>query len=144
MPTDVVFDTYLDHLAQLYWPTSNVECAIFLKDTWTPAKSDAFVADAIGAGAIECAAVGYVRVALTSPTLVLDGGGHRELFHAAVADFGALAAGTDFDTLLLYELVTNDADSWPLAAYDVGMQTTSGTGTRFVPDTSGLFKLDQP
>lgn len=142
--TDTVFDTYLDHLVQLYWPTSNIKCAIFLKNTWTPSKSNAFVADAIGAGAIECAAVGYVRVALTSPTVALDGGGHRSLLHSAIADFGALAAGTDFDTFVLYELVTNDADSWLLAAYDVGAQTTSGTGTRFVPDTSGLFRLKQP
>lgn len=141
---DVVFDTYLDHLVQLFWPTAAIHCAVFEASGWTPSKSDVFLADAIGAGAVECAASGYARVPLTSPIASLDGAGHRSLLQSAVADFGTLGAGTNFDTFVLYVAVTNDSDSWMMATYDVGAQTTDGTELRFVPDTDGLMQLRQP
>jgi hypothetical protein len=142
---DVIFDTYLDHLVRgLDWTTFDIRAAMFDKLTWAPAKGDLFMAGPIAAGAVECAAVGYTRQALVSQVANLDGAGHRELLHTAVADFGSLAAGTAFDTLVTFVQVTNDADSWLVAAFDVGAQTTDGTDQRFVPDTDGLFQLLMP
>lgn len=141
---DIMFDTYLDHLVQSFWPTADIMCAMFEANTWTPSKDDTYLADATGAGAIECAASGYARVALTSKVTVLDSPGHRALSQASIADFGVLGAGTDYDFLVLYVAVTDDTDSWMIGAYDVGAQTTTGTDMRFIPDTDGFMQLRQP
>lgn len=142
---DVVFNTYLQHLPDDFgWSTSPIMCAILDSQTWTPDKTDPFVATPIAAGAVECAAPSYARVALTSAILTPDAPGNRTLFQGSIADFGTLETGFDFDTFVLYVAVTDDSDSYLIAAYDVGAQTTAGTAVRFVPDTSGFFELLQP
>lgn len=143
---DVKFDSLLDHLLGGYqWTTGQPHGALFLRDTWTPDKSDGFVLDATGAGAIEVAAPSYARTPIVSAVKNLDAGGHRVLLDAAVIDFGILEAGYDFDTLLIFELVTNDGDSWLLSAHDLGAQTTGGvTPERCVLDSDGLYQLTAP
>lgn len=142
----VVFDTYLDHILDGYqWTTANVYGMLVLADTWTPAKGDIVVDDAILAGAIEVVAASYVRVPLVSPIKNLDTGGHRGLLDASVIDFGILESGFDFDTLILFEMITDDSDSWMLCTQDLGAQTTDGvTPERCVPNTDGLFQITAP
>lgn len=144
---DIVTDTFLYVLANgsFDWSTADIRAAIFEAATWTPSKADSVVADATSAGAIECAAAGYAREALVSQVATLDTGGHRMLLDSAVVDFGTLASGTAFDTLMLFVQVTDDTDSWVMATFDLGAQTTSNASpTRFIPDTDGLFRLAQP
>lgn len=139
------FDTFLDHILDGYvWTSGDPWAAMFLADTWVPDKGDGSVLAVTAAGAIEVAAPSYLRVPVTSPVKVLDGIGHRGLLDSAIIDFGTPETGFDFDTLLIFELVTDDSDSWLIAAYDVGAQTTDGGSQRFVPDTDGLFQLTAP
>lgn len=143
---DVKFDSLLDHLLDGYtWTTASVECALFDSATWVPDRTDGFVLAAAGAGAIEVAAPSYVRRPLVSPVKNFDVGSHRGLLASAIIDFGILEPGYAFDTLVLYEFVSNDSDSWLLAAFDIGAQTTGGVlPERFVPDVDGLFALTAP
>lgn len=146
---DVTFDTYIDHIlaGTFVWTTADVRAAVFLKDTWVPNKSDAFLLDAQTAGAQELSdmgAGGYARALRTSATKALDAGGHRGLLRGAVIDFGVVATGYDFDTIILFVQVTDDTDSWMLSAYDVGAQTTDGTNLRFVSDSDGFYQVTAP
>lgn len=143
---DVTFDTYIDHIlaGTFVWTTTPVECAVFLKDGWAPNKSDAVLLDAQTAGATELVGGGYARTSILTPTKNIDSGGHRGLLGGAVIDFGAITAGQDFDTLVLFVVVSDDTDSWMLSAHDVGFQTTDGTPLRFVPNGDGFYQVTAP
>jgi hypothetical protein len=142
----VVFDTYLERLASAgsNWTTDTVKALLVSRATWAPDRSDEFVGDATGAGAVEVTASGYARQTIGSPAVNVDGSGHRALLAGATIDFGTPDAGSDFDTLIIYTQVTNDADSWMLAAVDLGSQTTAGVDISAVPDADGFFALAQP
>lgn len=143
---DIVFDTYLDHLAAgtAVWTADTVKGMLVAASTWTPAKSDGFVATILSAGAVEVTAAPYARQTLASKTKTLDGGGHRVLLDGNLLDFGAMAAAQSYDHLVLFKFVTNDADSWLICAFDLGALVTNGVTQRFVPDADGFFSLVAP
>lgn len=140
---DVTFDTYLDHLAKgtAIWTTDTVKAMLVDSLTWTPDKSDGFVATVIAAGAVELTAAGYARQTLGGKAEAIDGGGHRVLLSGNIIDFGVMAAAQNYDRLVLFRQVTNDADSWLIAALDIGSLTTNGVTRRFVPDADGYYEL---
>lgn len=141
--SDLTFDTYLDHLAKgtAVFTTDTLKAALVLRSTWTPSKSDAFVATATAAGAVELTASGYARQTLGSKTESVDSTNHRVLLSCATIDFGTMAAAQSYDRLLLFKQVTNDTDSWLIAALDVGSLTTDGVSRRFVLNAAGLYQI---
>lgn len=140
--SDVVHDSMLHHfLRGANWQTADLRAALFLKSTWTPSPSDGVVLDATGAGAVEVAAPSYARAVLASNVANTDGTNHRELLSTAVIDFGALEAGFDYDTLVVFVHVTDDTDSWLVTSIDLGAQTTTGADERFVPDAVALIAV---
>jgi hypothetical protein len=144
--SDVTFDTYIDHIldGSFVWTTTSVEAAVFDKGAWTPDKGDVFLLDAQTAGATELVGGGYARTTLVSPTKSIDGTGHRGLLNGSVIDFGAIAGGQNFDTLVLFVIVTDDTDSWMLSAHDVGAQVTDGTALRFHANVDGFYQMTAP
>lgn len=142
--TDIVHDSYLSHIGSGFvWSSGAVGAALFDSQTWTPAKADTVLADAISAGAVELFA-GYSRQVLASKTAALDSAGHRELLDLAIIDFGSVGTGQDFDTLVIFVQVTDDADSWLICSIDLGAQLTDGTDQTFTPNADGLIALLQP
>lgn len=140
--SDLTFDTYLDHLAAGFtWTTATVKAALFNTNTWTPDKSDGFVATIIANGAVEITASPYVRQTVASKTKTLDTPNHRVLLGMGTIDFGAMVAAQNYNRLVLFTQVTNDADSWLIAALDVGALVTNGVDQQFAPNASGLYQI---
>lgn len=75
------------------------------------------VADLLGGATpmiAEATVSGYARVAASTKVRVVDDTNNRISYTAADPDFGTLAAGEDITGVVLYRLVTNDADSIPI------------------------------
>ncbi len=143
---DITFDTYINHLLDGTTDFATLTVRGMLVDslTWTPSKSDGFVATALAAGAVEVTASPYARQTLGGKTRTLDTPGHRVLLDGNLLDFGAMAAAQNYDALILFAFVTNDADSWLMAAFDLGAQTTNGVQQRFVPNADGFWEVLAP
>lgn len=125
--------------AGLDWVAAPVKAALVAKNTWTPDATDGFMQDVLDAGAVEVAAAGYARVALTTAVVVSG----PDVF-ADADDFsfdGPPAFGDDYDTLLLFLDVTDDTDSPVLAALDLGSHTTDGLPIDFTVDVEGLLNI---
>lgn len=90
---------------------------------WTPDPEDSYVADIVSAGGV---LVGD-RVPVTSPTVSQDGTAHRAVWGADDYSHTGVANLTDFQWLVAYNLVTNDADSWLIVTLDLGAQTGDGS-----------------
>lgn len=80
-----------------------------------------FVADIV---ADEVTAGGYVRVAVTTPTVQQTGSGGPTypMYLMDNPDFGSPTGGQIATYLVLYREVTNDADSPIIAAWEVALQ----------------------
>lgn len=143
---DIIFDNWLNAIATLGtdWVADTIRAALFDSLTWTPAKSDLFVNSATSSGAVEVAAASYARQLVPGRAVVVDGGAHRILLDGSTIDFGILEAGFNYDTLILYDFVTNDTDSFLICAFALGAQTTDGSNVQAVPNAAGFFKIYQP
>jgi hypothetical protein len=80
---------------------------------------DDFVAD-LTPGSNELTVIGYARQALAGLAVAEDDANDRAGAEADQVDFGALAAGETIATGIVYEFVTNDADSNLVAYYALG------------------------
>lgn len=140
---DLTFDTYLDRVVAgtAIWTTMVVKAMLVNTVGWTPNKSDGFVATILSAGAVEVTAAPYARQTVTGKVKSIDGAGHRILEAMNLIDFGAMAGAQAYNRLVLYNFVTNDADSWLICALDVGALVTNGVQQRFVPNASGLYQI---
>jgi hypothetical protein len=125
------------------WATMAPRAALVLAGSWTPAASNNYVQDAISAGATELAVSGYTRQSLTGLAETQDDAHTRSLIGASVFQFVGMASGGSFDTLILFNLVTTDSDSWLIATYSLGMTyTTAATGTLiFSPNAAGILAV---
>jgi len=104
--------------------SANLRC-LLLKAGYVYDPDDDFVADLVPAST-ELTVAGYARQVLTGLAVTEDDAGDRARAAAAAVDFGALAAGETIDAAVVFELVTNDADSNLVAYYDLGSVATSG------------------
>jgi hypothetical protein len=70
----------------------------------------------------------YGRIALTTETVTQDDANDRAELDCATIDFGALDNETP-TAMVIFHLVTNDADSIPVALYETGFGSpTNGAG----------------
>lgn len=90
---------------------------------WTPDPDDDFVQTVLIAGAVDA---GGDRTQIVNPVITLDDAGDRALWGADDFVVPNIVLGADFDTLLHYNLVNDDTDSWLLGAWDLGAQTGDG------------------
>lgn len=142
---DLTFDTFLDHLdTGFVWTTATIRSMLVNTNTWTPSKSDGFVATILSAGATEVTAAPYARQTVTGKTKTLDGTNHRIQLGINTIDFGAMVAAQNYNRLVLYNFVTSDADSWLVCALDVGALTTNGVDQQFAPNAAGLYVTSSP
>lgn len=82
---------------------------------WTPDADDDFVATIVANGGI----IRSDREPIINPTVSLDDAGDRALWGCDAFTIGGVANGDPFTHLLLYNLVTDDNDSWLLACWDL-------------------------
>lgn len=109
---------------------------ILAAGAWTPGPGDAFVQTALSAGASEPAPSGD-RQAITTPTVTLDTPNHRALWGAGNGSYPGVPNLAAFDTLVLYNFVTNDSDSWLMAAWPQG--ALAGDGNPITISVSGGY-----
>lgn len=124
------------------WTSKVMHAGLFLANAWTPAAADAFLADAVAAGAVELTVSGYARVVLSGQTTALDNPNMRANAECNTISFSAPAAGQSYNKLVVFEVITDDAHS-PLAiTYDLGGTfATAGVALTYNIDASGLFVL---
>jgi len=137
----LIFDTAREHLAvdlDLDWTAGAVTALLVDKDTWTPSAGDDFVDTALSAGAIETSGT---RQILPSPTATVSGGDHRVYWDGNPIVYPGVLNAETFDTLVLYQAVTNDTDSYLIAAYDLGAQVGDGNNVTLTPDTLGYISI---
>jgi hypothetical protein len=97
----------------------------------------------------ECDATGYARVALTTEAIVEDVGNDRIELSAAAISFGSPSADAtrQVQAVILYEHVTNDADSYVIAYYDTVSSgpafpfTVNGGSITITPNAEGLIQI---
>lgn len=138
--TDIQFNAAVEHLAiarDLDWTAGQVTAMLVDKLTWTPAPADGFVATALAAGAVETSGT---RTVLTTPTAVPGGASNCVFWSADPIVYPGVLLGEAFDTLVLFQQVTNDLDSYLLCSFDLGAQTGDGANVTLNPDTNGFMK----
>lgn len=114
------------------WLTDSI-FGMLLNNTATYDRTDQFVADVV---ANELS--GGTRVAISSPTYT-DNGTDAWEFSAANLIFPSQATSQVTSALILYKLVTNDADSQLISFLDFTPLTTDGTDVTVTPDPGGYF-----
>jgi hypothetical protein len=107
---------------------------LMLLKSGTPNADDNFVAD-ITPGTNELSVAGYARVTLTTKSVTEDDTNDFAYMDADDVAFGALTAGQTITWAYLLEFVTNDADSFLEAAYDVTDTPTNGGAITIVWNT---------
>lgn len=115
---------------------------LMLLKSGTPNADDNFVAD-ITPGTNELSVAGYARVTLTTKSVTEDDTNDFAYMDADDVAFGALTAGQTITWAYLLEFVTNDADSFLEAAYDVTDTPTNGGAITIVwntPANGGVLK----
>lgn len=125
------------------WTSLTMQAMLLLRNAYTPADTDQFVSDVLGTSAVEVPVTGYARVTLTGQTTILDDPNTRAEGDADDIIFdGPPDVGGTYDTLTIFELITDDAHS-PLAiTFDLGgVFSTNGANITFTLDPSGLFFL---
>lgn len=139
MTTDMIFDAVRTHLAvdlDFDFTAGAVMCLLVDAGSWTPSESDAVVGDILTAGATE-AAITADRQTLTTPTAALSGTDHLVYWDSDPVVYPGVASSTPFTTLVLFRFVTNDTDSWLIAAFDLGSQSGDGSDVTINPDSLG-------
>lgn len=124
------------------WTAGNTFALVVKKNGWTPAESDTFLAGIFVAGAVEVSTAdpgfgGADRQEITSAAVGL-GSGHAFWSGDAISYPGIPAVA--FDTLILYNTVSSDADSWAMAVFDLGAQTGNGSPVTINPAASGYLQ----
>lgn len=140
-PADpLIFNSIREHLAvtcDVNWATAVVMALIVDRDVWTPNADDAFVDDALGAGAIETSGT---RQQIANPVAALSGADDCVYWDGDPIVYPGVLVAETFDTLILYVEITDDTDSYLIGAYDLGAQTGDGANVTIAPDTKGHVK----
>ncbi len=85
---------------------------------------DSFVADTTP-GTNELSVAGYGRIALSGVSVVRDDTLDRVVARATSVNFGSLTSGQTIASAVVFEFVTNDADSNLVAFYNLGAVPTA-------------------
>jgi hypothetical protein len=119
---------------------------LLVKSTYTFDKTHNFVADVI-AGAQEISVSGYARQTLANKSVTEDDVNHRAYLDADDATFTGLAAGQTIGGAVVFQQVTNDADSPALLFYDINPDVPTDGDFRIQwasPANGGVAYLYQP
>ena len=120
------------------WVADNHEVAL-LVGAVTINPDHATVAAVIAANT-EASDGTYAREAVTGEAVVQDDANDRAELDASNADFGALDNETP-TAALLYKLVTNDADSIPIAIFDTGFGAAANGAGYVVSWPNNVIRL---
>jgi hypothetical protein len=112
---------------------------MLLKGTGYTFNPDHDTVAALTPGSNEVSVTGYAREPLTGGTRTVDDSTDRVTYTADNPDFGTLAAGQTITALVLYEHVTNDADSVPVAYYTLSPVDSAVIDPYVVHFTDGLL-----
>lgn len=124
------------------WTSKVMHAGLFLSNAWNPAPADAYVADAMAAGAAELTVSGYARVTLSGKTTAVDNPNLRAVADCNTISFSAPALGQSYDTLVVFEVITDDAHSPIAFTYLLGGTfATAGVDLAYNIDVTGLFSL---
>lgn len=117
------------------WTTATVRAAVLLKDTWTPNVDDDFVSTATIAGAD----IRGSRTDLIGKSVALDDTNDRAVWSCSNIVVAGVTLGQTYDSFLIYNFVSSDADSWLIALFDVGLHTAAGGSVVAAVNASGLI-----
>lgn len=101
-----------------------------------------FVADLVSNGMVEITVASYARITLGGRTLNLDDTLDRAWADVNDVAFGTLEAGQTVSGILIYEHVTNDADSIPLCFFDGKVKVTAAAPVA-LPTTGSITGATQ-
>jgi hypothetical protein len=118
------------------WTTDPVRALLVDADTWTPNRDDDFVQTILSAGAVEMSGGSYARDTLTTPTVGLDDPNDRAVWSGDPFNFGTVTGTDPYDTMVIYRFVTNDTDSWLIAAFDLGANVANSTAIEVQPSVA--------
>ena len=82
-------------------------------------------------------------VTLGSKTRTKDTTNDRIVYSAANPTFTTVPGGGELNRMIIFKLVTNDADSIPIAVCDITAITPNGGDIAVTIDAAGLFYLQQ-
>lgn len=118
--------------------------ALLLRSTGTYVfnPDNDFVADLTTNGMVEISVASYVRQTLGGRTLNLDDTLDRAWADVNDIAFGTLEAGQTVSGILIYEHVTNDADSIPLCFFDGKIKVTAAAPVA-IPTTATISGATQ-
>lgn len=124
------------------WISADVRGALFLANTWTPNPDNQYLSAATSAGAIELTVSGYSRQAIPTKTVAVDTALDAGLLDGDTIVWPISGAGQDYDTVVIYNQVTNDANSFLIAAFTLDTtMTTVGGSVYFTLDPAALLTL---
>jgi len=104
------------------WQFSTFKWVLMRTGSFT--RGDAFLSTVLASGS-EVSVSGYSRATLVGATQTLNSILHQFEYGATAPNFGALAAGQTVTALVLYQLVTTDANSIPIGWQDLGGVATN-------------------
>lgn len=137
----ILFDTIRQHLAidlDVDWTAGTVRALLVDRDIWTPDESDSVVATILAAGATETSGT---RQVIGAPSATLSGLDHSVYWDGNPIVYPGVLLGETFDTLVTYVFVTDDTDSYLIAAYDLGAQVGDGNNVTINPDALGYIVI---
>jgi len=132
-----VFNNGLDQLQD--WTTDTFGF-LLVDNVYVVDPDDVYVA---AAAADELSGVGYARYAVATPTRTVDNALDRITYDCEDPDFGTIAIGETADAMILYRLVTNDADSPMIAYYPLGGVATTGLSFIVAIALAGIAYTEQ-
>lgn len=101
-----------------------------------------FVADLFSNGGVECTVASYLRQVAAGKTMTLDDATNRSIYTQDPVDFGALEAGQTVSAFVMYQHVTNDADS-PLIFHCDGLIRIGAAAPAAIPETGVITAATQ-
>lgn len=135
-----VYNRGLDELRAF---TTDTFEALLLNDAgYVPDKDHDYVAD-LTPGTNEISGAGYTRQTLGGKTRTIDDALNRITYDCSDLGFGSIAAGENVEAVVVYRLVTNDADSILIAYYPLGLIATTGLPFPVIISSAGLIYTDQ-
>lgn len=125
------------------WDTNTIKAILCMTNTTADTEIDV---DTVGGLTTldESDATGYARVTLTNAAVNVDDANDRAELDGDDVVFSGLSgdATRDYQGVLLYKHVTNDADSIPIAFIDFSDDITSAATSVTVPwDAQGIIQL---
>ena len=107
------------------------------------ADPDLVYVDDLTPGTNEITVSGYSRQTAGTKSRTVDNTLNRITYDCDDPAFGTLVAGETVTGMVLYEFVTNDADSILVAYYDLTDAATAGTAFTVVLASTGCYYVDQ-